>query len=362
MSLNRKKLALITFPLSLLYGAVIFIRNLLFDKGFLKQRSFPLPVISVGNITAGGTGKTPHVEYLVKLLEKEYRIAVLSRGYKRKTSGFILASPASGVDEIGDEPKQIKDKFPEVQVAVSEKRVAGVECLLKAIPCPDVILLDDAFQHRHIRPSLSILLVDYYRPVFSDFILPFGNLREHKHQAKRANIIIVTKTPRETNVVEQEKIIAKLNIRPYQTVYFTTFSYGKPVAVFSENIVTIDNELLKSSHTGIILVTGIANPGPLLEYLTNMNSKVLSLSFPDHHAFTLKDIAGIKNELEKLTTKHKIVITTEKDAVRLRKLPGFNGTLRNCFYYIPVEVEFLVNASEDFKRQLKSFLVKNSGK
>ncbi|MBN2611522.1 MAG: tetraacyldisaccharide 4'-kinase [Bacteroidales bacterium] len=360
MSLNRKNLALITFPVSLIYGTVIFIRNLLFDIGFLKQHSFPQPVISVGNITVGGTGKTPHVEYLVKLLEKECSVAVLSRGYKRKTKGFILASPGSGTDEIGDEPKQIKDKFPQIHVAVSEKRVEGVEGLLKTLPPPDVIILDDAFQHRYIKPALSILLVDYYRPVFSDFLLPFGNLREYRCAAKRADIIIVTKTPHELPVPEQQKIISRINPRPYQSVYFTTFSYGKPVPVYSENSIYANDEFLKSSQTGIALVTGIAYPKPLFEYLKNNYSTVLSVSFPDHHDFTLKEITGIKNKLEKMVINQKIIITTEKDAVRLRRLTGLDDELRQMMYYVPVEVEFLNNATDSFKKKITSLVMNKS--
>ena len=219
MALNRKNLAIITFPLSMLYGMAVGIRNRLFDCRILKPVEFDVPVISVGNITVGGTGKTPHTEYLISLLRKDFRIAVLSRGYKRKSREFILATKKSMVYDIGDEPKQIKHKFPDIKVAVDRKRVNGISQLLKKDNNIDAILLDDAYQHRYVKPGLSILLIDYTQPIFRDFLLPFGNLRERKHETRRADIIIITKTPKKIKPIEKKIFIKDLNVLPYQFLY-----------------------------------------------------------------------------------------------------------------------------------------------
>jgi len=251
---TRNSLNILLYPFSLLYGLVTFIRNLLYDYAIIKSHEFPIPMISVGNITAGGTGKTPHVEYLLRLLKDEFNVAVLSRGYKRKTSHFILAGPESGVQDIGDEPVQIKQKFPDVHVAVDRKRVNGVEQLLTKIPDLDVVLLDDAFQHRRIKPGLSILLIDFNRPIMEDRLLPVGRLREKAYEKRRANIILVTKCPDRLKPIERRLIVKDLTLFAFQHLYFTRLGYREPVPVFMEAKPEISLSEIKASSPAILMV------------------------------------------------------------------------------------------------------------
>lgn len=358
MPINRKNLGVITFPLSLLYGLVTGIRNLLFNYRILKQTSFPIPIISIGNITVGGTGKTPHAEYLIRLLVKEFKIALLSRGYKRKTNEFIIASSKSTVSEIGDEPKQIMQKFPDIKVAVSKKRVEGVEKLLLKYPDLNVIILDDAFQHRYIRPGLSILLIDYHRPLSSDNLLPFGDLRENRHEIKRAHIVIVTKTPENITPFDKRMFVNDLNLYPFQFLYFTTFVYGEPLPVFKNNTRKTDSEFLKNKNTGVLLVTGIVNPRPLYEYISKITQQIILMQFPDHYAYSPGDFVKINEKLHLLKAKNKIIITTEKDAVRISEINNLEKSVKNSLYYIPVEVKFLGNEAQKFNKDLIEFVGK----
>ena len=229
MSNNTIKLRKWLYPVSLLYGTGVWLRNKLFDWNILKERSFPLPVISVGNITVGGTGKTPHTEYLIRLLSKEYQVSVLSRGYKRKSKGFILSTTHSTVSEIGDEPYQMKQKYPHVHVAVDANRCNGIEqlCSHNITPETDVILLDDAFQHRYVKPGMNILLVNYHRLICNDMLLPAGKLRENPNGKHRAKIVIVTKCPKNITPIDLRVLTKQMELFPYQYLFFTTFEYGK---------------------------------------------------------------------------------------------------------------------------------------
>jgi tetraacyldisaccharide 4'-kinase len=346
--------------LSPFYWAGVKIRNFLFDHYILSSTSFPLPLISVGNITVGGTGKTPMVEMLIRLLQHDYRLAVLSRGYKRKTTDFRLVSVRSGLFTVGDEPLQIKLKFPGTLVAVDRDRVHGVEQMIGLRHPPEVILLDDAFQHRSITPGLSILLVDYTRPVFRDCLLPAGNLREPWKNSKRADIIVVTKCPVKMLRIEREQFETLLKLGPKQQLFFTTYSYEQPKPVFPRK--KGGNEFLtykqlRKNGAGIILVTGIANPLPVFHFLREILTVDDTLFFPDHHAFLPEDIQRIEDKLRSLDTIEKYILVTEKDAVRLREL-DLGSRLKRSLYYIPVEIKFLTKGEKPFIKRIGRYLKK----
>lgn len=351
-----KKVRKFTYPLAVLFGFGSWIRNFLFDTGILKSKEFDIPIIAVGNITVGGTGKTPHVEYITALLKREFKVATLSRGYKRKTKGFFVAKPQSTIAEVGDEAKQLSFKFPDVKVALCEKRVVGVERLCSEDKKLESIVLDDAFQHRYVKAGLSILLIDYFRPIKDDYFLPYGNLRESKHEMKRADIIIVTKTPPEVKPIELRIISMNNKPFPYQNLYFTTFNYGKPQPVFKSL-----GQLERLTETNsVMVITGIENPTPFIQYIEK-NFKLHShLAFPDHHNFKEKDIEQINQAYSSIAGEHKIVLTTEKDAMRLQELESLNHDLRTKLFYIPIEVEFMNHQKETFDKQIIDYVKKNS--
>jgi tetraacyldisaccharide 4'-kinase len=345
------------FPLSLLYGLVIWIRNTLFDFKILKSKEFKIPVISVGNITVGGTGKTPHTEYLIKLLKNEYKLALLSRGYKRKTRDFRIATENSNYEEIGDEPYQVKKKFPEISVAVDANRVNGIEKIMRNVPETDIILLDDAFQHRSVSPGVNILLIDYNRPIFNDSLLPMGRLREPASQKDRADIIIVSKTPENITAIEKRLYLKQVNARPYQTVFFTSLKYGGPVPIFDAK----DKILFDFSDPtlSILLLTGIANPTPLIKEINTRYKEVTHLKFPDHYAYAKNDILSIVEKLNSLSGKNKIILTTEKDAARLHIFA--DAEIKPEFwYYIPIEIVFHEGEADAFNRQIIHYVQNNS--
>lgn len=357
----RKKLGCLFFPVSIVYGIIIKIRNWLFNHGFLKEVSFKIPIISIGNITVGGTGKTPHVEYIAELLSREFNIAILSRGYKRKTTGFLTATSKSLINDIGDEPKQIKQKFPNVTVAVSEKRIDGVKELLKNNSSLNAIILDDAFQHRYIKPGLSVLLIDYNRPLTNDYYLPFGDLRENKHESKRAQIIIVTKTPEGINPIEKTLFKKEIRLYPYQQLFFTSLAYDDPKSVFKKNTKKISLKDLKGSAFSILLVTGIANPEPLYKFLSSFTNSVEKIYFPDHHQYTHNDLNTISDHFENIKKQEKIIITTEKDAVRFRELNNVPKSIIQSIYYIPVKISFL-DGGEKFNKIIKDYVRKHNSR
>ncbi len=363
MTKNRKRSWLL-LPLAGIYWLIIYIRNRLFDIKFLHSKEFTLPVICVGNITVGGTGKTPHIEYLIRLLKDNYNIAILSRGYRRKTKDFFVATTDSTVDEIGDEPKQIKQKFPEVTLAVDSKRARGITKLLTESEL-DTILLDDGFQHRWVTAGLSILVIDYNRPLDSDFIMPVGSLRESASERKRANMIIISKTPTDIKPIEQRIFEINLGMQTYQTAFFTTLKYGVLTPMFRDfkvNSNAADN-WFRTNNCSILLVTGIANPKPLLEYLQNHSKDIVHQRFPDHHNFSKKDIQNILKKFESIKSEHKIIISTEKDAIRLRVDGLVEDSVKENFFYLPVEVDFLSpEDKENFDKQIVRFITKDKWK
>jgi tetraacyldisaccharide 4'-kinase len=305
MQKNRLYFAFILFPISLIYGLAVFIRNLLFDAGLLKSTRFHLPVISVGNITAGGTGKTPHVEYIAGLIRGSYRVAVLSRGYKRKTKGFLLAGKESVPKEIGDESRQIKNRFPDVIVAVDNRRVHGIEKLRAEYPDLRAVILDDAFQHRYVRPDLSIVLVDHERPVFKDFMLPLGNLRECRRNINRADTIIISKCPTDITTEQRGAFIAKLHLRRRQPVFFTCYKYGNLVPVFKGKASAADWNKESKDNPSVLLVTGIADSSPLKMYLNNFMTIPVEMRYPDHHFYSAADIRAIEKRFMELPVKER---------------------------------------------------------
>ena len=348
-------------PFTLFYGVAVLLRNWLFDFRILSSKRFKIPVISVGNITVGGTGKTPHVEYLVQLLKDDFRVAVLSRGYKRETSDFVLASKNTGIREIGDEPMQIKLKFPEVPVAVERDRVKGVNKLLKNFHDLEAVILDDAYQHRSIQPGLSILLVDYNRPVFRDILLPAGNLREFRSETKRADIVIVTKCPENLTPNERHEFISRLHLLQRQEIYFTRYEYGPPLPVFPNKSGTPESLTYKDLHksgTGIMLVTGIANPDPLKRFLKEITTIREEISFPDHHNFEKQDIHSIKRTFNSIDAEEKYILVTEKDAVRLRETEIGDKSFKKVFFYIPIKVKFLDKGEKPFSSKIFKYMKK----
>ncbi len=349
--------ALLLYPLSILYGIVMSTRNTLFDLKILKSKEFSIPTISVGNITVGGTGKTPHIEYLIELLQDKYKIATLSRGYKRKTKGFLIADKNSTVDKIGDEPLQIKKKFPKITVAVDEKRVNGITKLLNKDNPAETILLDDAYQHRYVKPGLSILLIDYNRLITRDHLLPYGMLREKRIERQRANIIIVTKCPVGLKPIEKRLVINELRPFPFQDLLFTSIRYKEPVSVFDPNNILSNRELL-DKRPNVLLVCGIANPAPLISYTKKFAKTVEEIIFPDHYKFNENDFHNIQTKFASLP-KNSIILTTEKDATRLRELPNIDKKTKKVFFYIPVGINFLGDDCEKFNERILNYVTKD---
>ena len=347
-------------PLSWIYGLGVGLRNLMFEMGLLKSRSYKVPIISVGNITVGGTGKTPHVEYLIRLFQGKARTAVLSRGYKRKSRGFVLADANTTVEQIGDEPYQMKQKFPEVEVAVDKKRTRGIETLTGSQPTADidVILLDDAFQHRYVKPGINILLVDYHRLIIYDRLLPAGRLREHKSGKNRADIVIVTKCPTDLKPMDYRVITKAMNLFPYQQLYFTTMTYLKPKAVFDEAVAT-PADLQSLRHYNTLLLTGIASPAQMMLDLKEHIENITPLTFADHHAFRKRDVRRI-NEAFNALEEPRCIVTTEKDAVRLRQTEGLSDNVKKSLYALPIEVSFMQDQQELFNENILGYVRKNS--
>ncbi len=350
---------LILFPLSLIYGAVVATRNWMFNMGILTSHEFKIPVISVGNITVGGTGKTPHVEYLVELLQKNFHLAVLSRGYKRKTRGFVKASASSGVKEIGDEPLQIYRKYPDISVVVDESRVHGINRLLRNDEKLNAVILDDAYQHRYVHAGINILLIDYERMITQDHLLPYGRLRESARERRRANIIIITKCPARIKPIEKRLVYKDLNLYPYQSLFFTTLAYDEPRPVFPGAAKAPGKEMLRSKKPHVLMLTGIANPRLFKKQIRSITTKITELAYPDHHNYKLKDLQKIIAEYEKLPGKEKLIITTEKDAMRLREFEEFSEQLREILFYIPVRVVFMEDKGENFKKIITNYVRNN---
>lgn len=353
------KWGMILFPLAWLYGLIVWIRNALYDQGIFRETSFPIPIISVGNITVGGTGKTPHVEYLAGLLKEEFRIATLSRGYRRKTRDFRIVDTGSAIKEVGDEPMQIKQRYPDITVAVDRKRVNGVTELMKLAPPLEVIILDDAYQHRAIRPGFSLLLIDFNRPVDRDQILPAGRLREQAINRNRANVILVTRTPERTKPIEMREYVNRLHLGIGQHLYFTTIKYGALVPVFRD-IKTRDMEWYRSKEAGVLIVTGIASPRGIRQYARSINPQISEISFPDHHRYTRKDLDRIHHRYLELKSNWKevLVLTTEKDAVKFRELTP-ETDLREDMHAVRINIHFLNDDRENFDNQIFNYVTSN---
>ncbi len=339
---------LVLLPCSKVYGMVTYMRNKFFDWGLLKQHEFDVPVVVVGNLTAGGTGKTPHVEYIVSALRHSHHIAVLSRGYKRRTKGFVLATSRSNPRDIGDEAYQIYHKFNgEVVMAVCEDRVKGIEELLRIDPNINLIVLDDAFQHRYVKPRAAIVITDYGRPVYEDKLLPYGRLRESVRGLNRADIVVMAKCPEDMKQIDYRLVSKHLELYPCQNLFFSRFAYQNLVPLFPDYVRSVPFLDYMSVKDNVLAVAGIGNPRPFIRYLKSFRPKVKVNIFPDHHNYTRKDIELLVERYHSMRGENRIIVTTEKDAVRLVCNPYFPHELKAVTFYLPIEVEFVNNNDED---------------
>lgn len=344
-----KSFRILLLPFALLYGLVVFIRNRMFDKQYLTSAAFHFPLICVGNLSVGGTGKSPMVEYLLALLAQPYQVGTLSRGYKRKTKGYVLAGENTTALEIGDEPMQIHLKFPSAAVAACEERIVGIPHLLQDMPGLNVIILDDAFQHRTVKAGLNILLTEYSNRYTQDFFLPTGDLRDEKASARRAQVIVVTKCPYHLSAEEKQAIIRELNPAASQSVFFTTIEYGTPYHIFNRG-----DEWLLTPRDEVLLVCGIANPEPLKEYLHAKAHTYYQQDYSDHHIFSIDDLREIREKFNTIPAKDKMILTTEKDAVRLAKFTEELASLP--MYVLPIRHFFLFDEAQQFNKLVIDFV------
>lgn len=342
---------LLLYPLSLIYSVLLFLRHKLFDFNIIKSKSFDIPVICIGNLSFGGTGKTPHTEYLIRLLSKSMKVAVLSRGYGRKTKGFIMAHEGMTHEDVGDEPMQYFTKFPDIIVAVDEKRADGIKKLLELEEKPDVILLDDAFQHRYVKPGFNILLTDYHNLYSKDVLTPTGNLRDIKYAARRANIIVVTKCPTVLDPYTKRNIINSLKPENYQKVVFSSISFDEltPVNEAAQAVNVCDNR-------SIFLFCGIANPYPLEDYIKRRTNSLTITHFKDHHNFVDKDIFDIISTYEHIIGRRKIAVTTEKDFMRLANNSYFCKFKNVPLFTIPIKVRFNDDNEKIFNTEIFDYV------
>jgi tetraacyldisaccharide 4'-kinase len=339
---------ILLLPFALVYWAVIALRNWLFDKNILKTAEFGLPLINVGNLSVGGTGKSPMVEYLLVLLKDQFKVATLSRGYKRKTKGYALADDDTTALEIGDEPMQFHLKFPDVPVAVGEQRIEAIPQLLHDKPETQAIILDDAFQHRSIKAGLNILLTDYNNLFTRDFYLPTGDLRDLKSSYKRAEIIVVTKCKPNLSEEEKKKLVKEIAPLPQQHIFFTSIQYGSLYHIINNSVTRLDED------TEVLLVSGIASPRPLKKWLEEYSSSYSLLQYADHHIFTIDDLDDIRNRFDNMGETKKIILTTEKDAVRLVK---FRQAIEGLpVYVVPIRHHFLFKDEDKFNKLITDFI------
>lgn len=343
-----KSFRVLLLPFAVLFWIAVAIRNWMYDKNILKSTSFGLPLICVGNLSVGGTGKSPMVEYLVLHLKNRFKVATLSRGYKRKTKGYALANDTTTAIDIGDEPMQFHLKFPGVPVAVGEERLDAIPQLLHDKPQTEAIILDDAFQHRVVKAGLNIILTDCNNLFTRDFFLPTGDLRDQRKSAKRAQLIVVTKCAPDLSEEERKSIIEEIDPLPNQTVFFTTISYGTPYHITKHDFRFVNEK------TEVLLVTGIANPRPLKKYLEERIETYYMMSYNDHHIFSMLDWKDIKKRFENLSAEKKIILTTEKDSMRLLK---FRQEMDGMpFYVLPIEHKFLFNQENEFNQLVTNFI------
>ena len=343
-----KSFRVLLLPFAILFWIAVAIRNWMYDKNILKSTSFGLPLICVGNLSVGGTGKSPMVEYLVLHLKNRFKVATLSRGYKRKTRGYALATDKTTAIDVGDEPMQFHLKFPDVPVAVGEERLDAIPQLLHDKPNTEAIILDDAFQHRVVKAGLNILLTDCNNLFTRDFFLPTGDLRDQQKSAKRAQIIVVTKCKPDLSDDEKISITDEIDPLPNQKVFFTTISYGTPYHITKHDFKFVDEK------TEVLLVTGIANPRPLKSYLEERIETYYMMPYNDHHIFSMLDWKDIKKRFDNISAEKKIILTTEKDSMRLLK---FRQEMDGMpFYVLPIEHKFLFNQENEFNEQVTDFI------
>lgn len=337
------------YPFALIYGAVVWLRNRLYDSGFYSSVEFSVPVITVGNLSVGGTGKTPHVEYLIRLLQYEYQVATMSRGYKRTTQGFLLAGDDANALRIGDEPMQYKLKFPELVVSVAEERMTGIPYLLQRRPDVEVVLLDDAFQHRSVKAGMNILITDFSKPFYHDYILPYGRLREGRKAYKRADIIIVSKCPPSLTPSDADSIIRKIAPLEHQEVFFSAIGYERPYDFFT-------GLPYDPAGKNTLLVCCIARPEPLVAQVKTVAAGVHVLSYPDHHYFLSRDLEEIKSAYDNWSVPEKIILTTEKDAARLHlqveRIKDWNLPI----IVMPIAVQILFGKATDLDRKVQEYV------
>ena len=352
-------LRILLLPISFLYGLIMWLRNKSYDLGIFSSQSFDFPVISVGNLTVGGTGKTPHVEYIVKLLQPHYATATLSRGYRRKTKGFHSANETATAETIGDEPLQFYKKFDALTVLVDEKRARGVEQCLSQFPEVEAIVLDDAFQHRSIVPGLNILLIDYSTIGEKQFMLPSGMLREWRRGRRRADLIVVSKSPEVFSPIEARRITAILEPEPYQKVFYSYVKYLDLVPFNKEAQRLIDESgLPQLSDFKVLLFSGIANNLGLKNYLGRISKEVVASEYADHHHFTMADLVRIGKEFRQLVSAKKLIVTTEKDAMRLQDERLSLVLEEYPVFYLPIEIAFH-GENETFDDQLLTYVRNN---
>lgn len=334
------------------YRWIMAARNFMFDRGLIRSHEFALPTICVGNITVGGTGKTPHTEYLIELLGKGEEIALLSRGYGRKSKGYVKAGITTGMPLIGDEPFQIKNKYPRISVAVCEKRAVGIERLLAEESSIGTVLLDDAYQHRHVKAGLNILLIDSNRPVWRDCVLPFGRLRESISGISRADIVVITKCENIT-AAQQDWCRSYIKEKKDVPVFFSRMKYGEPYPLFKET-----SQALEADE--VLLVTGIAKPAPLKAEIERRGKKAVLMQYGDHHNFTAAEFGEIAAAFDAIGSSSKAIITTEKDATRLLQRDDLPQTIKENIYVMPIKVEILDGKEEMFNQIIKEYVTENS--
>lgn len=343
--MNWRKLLL---PFSGLFWVVTSLRNLFYNTGLLPSKKFDIPVICVGNLSVGGTGKSPHVIMVADLIKDEKETAMLSRGYGRKTSGLKIANYSSKVYDIGDEPLQFFNRFKNrIVVAVSENRIFGIDYLKEQFKT-ELVLMDDGFQHRAVKPGFSILLTTYHDPYTSDYLLPAGNLRESRRGARRADVIIVTKCPDDFTTKQRTALLSKIKPKSHQTVFFSKIVYSQTAIGYRFNLNSDEWDEYE-----VLLITGIAKSQPLVDFVKQRFKKVEHWEYPDHHNYSIADVQKLDEEYERMKPLHKIILTTEKDYMRLKD----ESALIENLFYLPIEVE--LDDYEGFSQMLLNYVRKN---
>ncbi len=350
---NNSIIKTLLYPLSKIFGLGVYFRNTLFDHGLIKSQSFPIPIICVGNLSVGGTGKTPHIEYLVTLLKQKYRVAVVSRGYKRKSKGMQISSTQSTPEQLGDEPFQIFAKNPEITVVADSNRCRAITHLLQLPIPPQVILLDDAYQHRYVSAGLNILLTDFNQPFYADHLMPYGRLREPAKNKNRANAIIVTKTPEDTDCDNLQHIAQKIAPSKEQLLFFSSLKNPAPRNIFTQEIADLD------ADTEILLATGVANPKPIEATVSSRYFLNSTLHFSDHCNFGPNEIDKIVRKFNSIQNNKKAILVTEKDAVKLRNSPALKESLKDFIYYLPLEIVFLQSETNKFNQFIFDYVAEN---